>query len=167
LLFLRNTKHLSGISAEQLHELLEKIAPGTNTTPRETPVERLIEHISISQGVGFDFGKDLGVDSRGLMILGKLTADPLGISVSSSIGGDLERSRFTVVHEIGHVILGHMTYFARETFSAWQYDSMESLLGFEKLIERMEVQANRYAAFTLMPRNAFITQTILAARALK
>jgi len=119
------------------------------------PICRFLES---STGVSFDNDTDLGTDARGYHILGKIVSLPPTIKVSSAIKGDLERSRFTLAHEIGHLVLGHLEYLNQESFSDRQYESTDVVLDAEKFIKRMEIQANKFAAFLLLPRSAFLNQ---------
>lgn len=89
--------------------------------------------------------------------IGKIQYNPLTIFVNPSLGKDSSRWRFTVVHEIGHLVLHSAVL--RDYFAATaDNDDLEIISpGISgDVIKRMEIQANKFAALVLMPTAYFI-----------
>lgn len=115
-------------------------------------IDRLCSNISGFYDVNFIFEESFELASS--TILGKIEYDPLTVYVNPSLRNDIPRWRFTVVHEIGHLIFH--TQVLREYFAGIsENDNMEILnVGIPgKVLQRMEIQANRFAACILMPEH--------------
>lgn len=69
------------------------------------------------------------------------------VEISAAVESNDGRLRFTVAHEIGHIVL-HIPYFENQKMQAPLFHVERSLLIID---ERMEVQANKFAAALLMP----------------
>jgi hypothetical protein len=109
--------------------------------------EDACDYLASTKHVKFDFAKSL--DSG---ILGKFTFEPLEIAVSKDLKNDTHRWRFTVAHEIGHLILHHniLSKYLTESIddeSSITLNRVDSL-SFNK---RLETQANKFACNLLMP----------------
>ncbi len=86
--------------------------------------------------------------------LGKIEFDPLAIKISNKSRVDKNRWRFTLAHEIGHLILHSPLLKERleekndtESTLALKYSSTN------KNSERLEIQANLFASYLLLPEN--------------
>lgn len=102
--------------------------------------------------------EDLVIDNNAQLengALGEISFEPLEIKISSAIS-DVLRKRFTLAHELGHLLLDHSKYMAGErcTEQAISLDSVPELG--VKDIERMERQANQFASSLLLPSRQFI-----------
>ncbi len=85
-------------------------------------------------------------------ILGKIEFNPLCIKISEKAGIDKHRLRFTIAHEIGHLILHSNILKDRidlksdnENSLALKYSSLK------KNSEILEIQANLFASYLLVP----------------
>ena len=88
------------------------------------------------------------------------------ISIDSQQCGSLERSRFTLAHELGHYFLDHANYINEE--SCYEGDlelDKPSLIPLKEIV-KMEWQANRFSSFLLMPKKEFIKDFLIESRAL-
>lgn len=65
-------------------------------------------------------------------------------------------ARFTLAHELGHFYLGHDRYLQRELLHAQDLDSQLTTRMPSGEVERLEWQANAFAAYLLMPKQAFL-----------
>lgn len=105
----------------------------------------------------FDFNKNLGF-SQSNKILGKIGFKPLEISISKDLLSDNNRWRFTLAHEIGHLILHYddlIGYFDENIENEQTLDiNVDNLLSFNN--KRLEIQANIFASRLLIPQEKFI-----------
>ena len=90
--------------------------------------------------------------------LGKIEFNPLVIKISSVIRKDNNRWRFTMAHEIGHLIL-HSKILKERINEKNDSESSLSLRyhSSNKNAERLEIQANLFASYLLLPENLLIT----------
>lgn len=83
-------------------------------------------------------------------VLGVLSLKHNIISLSNEIRNDNKRRNYTIAHEIGHIVL-HSSFF--DTIDrAYEYDDDNvSPIVSEEVYKRMEVQANLFASYLLIP----------------
>jgi len=114
--------------------------------------ERLCEYISKTYNAQFDFKTQLLDNSK--FVLGKISFNPLMISVSSILIQDDYRWRFTLAHEIGHLILHSsklMAYFEEYSDSDNSIINNQGVTDIQK--SRLEIQANLFASHLLIPQD--------------
>jgi len=89
--------------------------------------------------------------------LGKIEFNPLFIKISNKARVDHNRWRFTLAHEIGHLILH--SKILKERFQQ-KNDTENTLIlkysNSHKNSERLEIQANLFASYLLVPENILI-----------
>jgi Zn-dependent peptidase ImmA (M78 family) len=98
-------------------------------------------------------------------ILGRIAFKPAEIVVFDD-PTSLYRWRFTLAHELGHLLLGHGAYMESECVDTKDVDTEDYRDLESDDIARLEWQANYFASCLLLPRNALITSTIEQARLL-
>ncbi len=108
---------------------------GLDTVPLPIPVEEWIEH-----PLGYEFGVE-DLSGLGEGVLGASYIEEKRIVVDQSLTTHEGRLRFTVAHELGHMLLHQKQ---RRVFT----DTAELHQGREAQLER---QADRFAAAMLMP----------------
>lgn len=110
--------------------------------------EKLCSFIKTYYNASFDFETPL------IDVLGKIEFNPLKISVNPELKDS--RFRFTLCHEIGHLILhGNLLKEKIDKREDSEYSlSMEYNVS-DKNTKRMEVQANQFANHLLIPLNNF------------
>lgn len=118
---------------------------------------KLCDYLKDTYDVSFDFDEDLGhINSQ--KILGKLTFKPLNISISKDIKTDIHRWRFTLAHEIGHLII-HSNILINYLDTNYDDDltlKIDTDRIFSFYNKRMEIQANLFASRLLIPQDRFI-----------
>lgn len=65
-------------------------------------------------------------------------------------------ARFTLAHELGHYFLNHGRYMTRESIRSHDIDQSQLVIVPKGEVERLEWQANTFAACLLMPRDEFL-----------
>lgn len=90
-------------------------------------------------------------------VLGKICFKPLEIFVSNRIEKDIYRWRFTLAHEVGHLILH------KELLKKYINEQTDDELSLNKFTNenvvinsRLEVQANKFASRLLLPQRSFL-----------
>ncbi len=99
-------------------------------------------------------------------ILGKIDLVNSKIYIDNTQCKTYVRTRFTIAHELGHYFLKHSNYMFQEAF----YDNEDNLeqpidIGIEE-IQRMEWQANQFAAYLLLPQKEFLKEVYFHAKKL-
>lgn len=114
--------------------------------------DKLTKFLESKYNVKFEF--DILSDDN---YLGKIEFNPLSIMISKKARVDKNRWRFTLAHEIGHLILHSSILKERlqekndtENTLALKYNSSN------KNSERLEIQANLFASYLLLPENILI-----------
>lgn len=112
-------------------------------------LEKVCEVLSLD--VDFSNSLTLGIDGQN--ILGHANFDLRTIKIN--LHGNRQRERFTLAHEIGHFYLRHDEYLRSESIIENDLIARsENNILFN--YERLEYQANVFAACLLMPSDAFI-----------
>lgn len=94
-------------------------------------------------------------------VLGKCDFKNKKVILSKFLDVGSPRWRFTFAHEIGHILL-HRKYFSQESLA----DDVDTLFGGDFLTSanhrRVEIQANCFASYFLMPQKYFIEKYLRA-----
>jgi hypothetical protein len=98
-------------------------------------------------------------------ILGNITFTPPSIVVFSDPAG-AGRERFTLAHELGHLILGHGEYLRAESFDTQDLETSEKDDLESDMIRRLEWQANRFASSLLLPQHQFARIAVMKAESM-
>ncbi|HEY5592012.1 MAG TPA: ImmA/IrrE family metallo-endopeptidase [Paludibacter sp.] len=110
-------------------------------------VDRIIELLEQSYGV--EFKMDTVEDES---YLGKITFEPLVIKIAKKTRDDLKRWRFTIAHEIGHLILHKNLLLGKINEKNDSEDTLQmKYVPSQGNIERIELQANLFAGYLLLP----------------
>lgn len=109
--------------------------------------EKACQYFTNELNVTFEFEQQLSRE-----ILGRIVLNPLKININPKLKAERYRWRFTLAHEIGHLIL-HKTYL--EKYVSENVDKEENItLNFAESVQfnkRLEIQANLFASELLMP----------------
>lgn len=104
------------------------------------------------RGLEYEYVPNPAESDSGGRLLGTFSAEPLKISVFKA--QIPERERFTLAHELGHLLLGHAEYLLNEYTEESDLDQSEKIEFGTKDVARMEWQANHFASCLLMPAEA-------------
>ena len=143
------------MTVEQIQKKVEEFFSLDITGITPTPLDVICKNLKKQFRVSFHYDKCLG-DDDGRDILGKITFNPLCIYISSKLNHDEHRQRFTLAHEIAHLILHtellSNIYFEGIDTDVSVFSDNELTSGYEK---RIEIQANIFASILLMPQSEF------------
>lgn len=119
--------------------------------------DKICQYLTKVHNVDFQFDGNLG--TIGIkQILGKITFNPLEICVCKELNKDKPRWRFTLAHEIGHLILHHRIlkkYLDENIDNDSTIDiTHDDIVSFYN--KRLEIQANIFASRLLIPQEKLI-----------
>jgi len=155
-----NLQHRQCLSRNDIdaraQEVLLHFDPRALFRPR-SPIYEVVVGLKDKFGIDFGFDEDLGFSSRGKKILGRFEFESRRILVDRVLPADSPRFRWTLCHEIGHLVL-HRKLNPKLIFrvkSAVVDTATE--LRFARKPQRSELdwiewQANQFAAALLLPR---------------
>lgn len=112
----------------------------------------------------YHVSKHVVYTASGGRLLGTFSAEPLSISIYQAQSP--ERQRFTLAHELGHLLLGHSDYLLSEDTEDDDLERSEAAYFGIKDVQRLEWQANYFAACLLMPKDTFSRRFIFKANQL-
>ncbi len=143
---------------EQIEEKINQLQ--TNRFYKEDKLisDDLCKSLSESLNVEFIFDENLGSVGKD-KILGKITFKPLRIYITKELKLTLHRWRFTLAHEVGHLIL-HEEILKEYLGENIDIEKTLSLTGKfpDKANKFMEIQANKFASMLLLPERPFLTE---------
>ena len=114
------------------------------------PIDAICEYLANNSGLVVNTNEDLPSG-----VLGQIAFNPDIISIDNLQASTNERTRFTLAHELGHFLLEHGRFMARE--SCHEEDIAIDDLGAINLrdIRRLEWQANYFASCLILPKEQF------------
>lgn len=140
------------VTHDRLNYIVDKLFKNNVYDDSVLNFEKLTKFLEPKYNVTFEY--DL-LDQENY--LGKIEFNPLSIKISNKARTDKNRWRFTLAHEIGHLILHSPLLKERlkekndtENTLALKYSSSN------KHSERLEIQANLFASYLLLPENILI-----------
>ena len=112
----------------------------------EVSVEKICEWQTEVNGLRVNVVNVPGMDGENDNMLGKITFEPLEITIFRKGNSNIRRRKFTLAHEIGHLLLGHSSYMKSEYCQEEDFDvKFLGNIGV-KDIRHMEWQANQFAS---------------------
>jgi hypothetical protein len=108
-------------------------------------------------GLTVRIGEPPGPHEKAREILGRIRFDPLEIVTYAREGESVGRQRFTLAHELGHLLLGHGEYMQMETCEGRDLDREPPKDLDDEMIQRLDWQANQFASFLLLPEGPFVS----------
>lgn len=141
---------------ENLEQIIHQLPTDNFYENAKLNHDNLCKSLSEIYGVEFVFDKSLEIKEKS-QILGKITFSPLVIFITKELLTDIHRWRFTLAHEIGHLIL-HYQILKEYIDDNLDIEKSMSLDGGipEGLNKRMEIQANMFASRMLIPQKSLI-----------
>ena len=115
-------------------------------------VNKLCSFLETVYPITFDIEADLENN-----VLGKIEFDPLKIKISKNLKSDISRQRFTIAHEIGHLLLHYkilLNKISERTDTNLSFSFLYNIS--EMTTRRLEFQANIFASHLLLPINSLV-----------
>lgn len=139
--------NLPFITNQRIDEIVSRLESYDIYTGRMLDEIKICKFLESKYPVTFDFEATLDDN-----ILGRIQFDPLKIQIAKKLRNDLARWRFTLAHEIGHLIL-HSKLLQEKI---GEKTDTEFSLSFkfavsEMTSKRLEYQANLFASHLLLP----------------
>ena len=137
----------------QIQEIVDSFFPSILYENEQLDHDRLCDFLEEKLQVSFVF--DRGFENQ---VLGKAKFRPLQIHINAILSSDMHRWRFTLAHEIGHLIL-HKNYLERFVDENFDLDENINLNQVESIHhnKRLEIQANLFASFLLIPQKPLLS----------
>ncbi|MBF0379992.1 MAG: ImmA/IrrE family metallo-endopeptidase [Magnetococcales bacterium] len=140
------TRLVPFIANKKIEAISQKILQNVSYTKGPTPLDKICKKLSEDTGLELLQNTTLAKGA-----LGSISFDPIVIKLAEAHAEDEYRARFTLAHEIGHLILEHGKYMKKELCHESDLDiENPRLIGIQD-IERMEWQANYFASYLLLP----------------
>lgn len=137
------------VTKDRIDQIVTKMIAYDIYSEKMMDENKICRFLESKYSVTFEFENNLKDE-----ILGKIEFDPLKISVTKNLRKDLPRWRFTLAHEIGHLIL-HSKLFkdkiSEKTDTDFSLSFKYSVS--EMTSRRLEYQANLFAGHLLLPIN--------------
>jgi len=140
----------------EIEDLSKKVLSIIDYQDGEVQLEDVCKWQAAEKGLRVTFDKSHDDDYTDTEILGRINFEPLEIEILENIHKNATHKKFTLAHELGHLLLGHGKYMTSEYYQKSDFE-LEILpnLGI-KDIARMEWQANYLASCLLLPRDRFV-----------
>ena len=140
------------VKKERIEEIISKLETYDVYTNNRLDENKICKFLESKYPVSFDFQTELSHD-----ILGKIEFEPLKIQITKSLKIDLPRWRFTLAHEIGHLIL-HTNILSEKISEKTDTDFSLSFKYnvSEMTSKRLEYQANLFASNLLIPISTLV-----------
>jgi Zn-dependent peptidase ImmA (M78 family) len=155
----KNFADIPYIKRERIEIKANEVLAATNKADTlETSLDMVIDYIKRKYSVKFNEVSDLGINRNGNRILAQFNPRKMIIEIHSDL--DEHRKRFTIAHEIGHVILHSQYLISPVSEIDSSINNFSSYILDKDNTKRMEIQANIFAAYLLMPKKVFRTKTV-------
>lgn len=143
-------------SVEQIENKIQQISTKKLYENNRLNTDELCKHLSDIYKVKFNFNETLDYHKKN-KILGKLTFNPLELFISKELETNIYRWRFTLAHEIGHLLFHYeiLKEYLDENTDTENALSFEEELSTE-LNKNMETQANTFASILLLPQEPLL-----------
>lgn len=146
----KNLSVVPYIPDKGIEAIVNRVLKSIGYSGGEVPIRAICELESQRSGLGVHYVDP--PDGLARTVLGKLNFNPFEILLFKQPGLRTEGARFTAAHELGHYFLGHHRYMRGEWCHQEDIDLDSRRRINAKDIRTMEIQANRFASFLLLPR---------------
>ncbi len=156
----KNIKYIQYLGQEDIELKIEKLLEYFDSdiikNKYEVNVDKILEYLVEKYKVKYNFDMNLGINSSGNEILGKLEINKRKIFITNRLEANTPRWRFTLSHEIGHLLLHRnldIPSFIQDHMDTDEILNWSITNAKDKNIMRLEWQANSFASSLLLPRH--------------
>ena len=146
------------IPEKEIEDVSQNVLKSIEYKSGVVSIENTIDHVNRNYDILVNFESSLGNDELGFEILGSSNFDPPTILISEKGNENPHRKKFTIAHELGHILLGHKNYLKKEYCVENDIDATGLNLTNLKDIKRLEWQANFFASNLLLPKENFLIE---------
>lgn len=156
--FQRNSPLVPYKEGHEIELLCREILQNAEYLGGTAPLDKICESLSTDKGLVVRRRSTLATG-----VLGVISFNPPVIEIDEMQAGTVPRVRFTLAHELGHLLLNHQRYMKREACHESDVDLDEPRKIGIKDIVRMEWQANYFASCLLLPTDCLVKSFLLEA----
>lgn len=153
-----NTSFVPFIPKKDIEEKSNEILKSINYLSGEVSIDNVFEYLESTKCIKLQFIDSLGYDKLGFEVLGTISFDPPTITISKNGNGNEHRKKFTIAHELGHLLLEHNKYLTKEYYA--ENDLEEG--GYDLInineIKKLEWQADYFASSLILPKNNLLNE---------
>lgn len=140
----------------EIEELSDSVLTAVRYVGGDVLVEEVCKWQSSEKGLQVILHDSQEPSSVNSGILGRVTFQPPQITVFRNAHKNAAQQKFTLAHELGHLLLGHDKYMSAEYCQGSDFElESPAQLGIKDIM-RMEWQANYFASCLMLPRRPFI-----------
>jgi len=149
-----HTTFVDFLAKEQIEKSANNVLKAVQHYEGAVDLDELCKGLKDGQGRQVEVQREQSGGRYGATILGRIKFSPPVISIYQSPEISRARERFTLAHELGHLMLGHSKYLRAEYCEARDFTIDETnILGD---LRSLEWQANYFAACLLLPKRALV-----------
>ena len=144
--------HVPFLTEESIDRVITKLESKNIYNGSVLDVNKLCSFLETVYPITFDLEANLENS-----ILGKIEFEPLKIQINKNLVSDPSRQRFTIAHEIGHLLL-HFKILSNKISERIDTDLSFAFLYniSEMTTRRLEFQANIFASHLLLPKESLV-----------
>jgi Zn-dependent peptidase ImmA (M78 family) len=172
----RDVEDVPFLSANEIEQRCHAVHAAIRYSGGVVPLDCVCEWQQRNAGLTIKIGAAPSREESERGILGRISFNPPSIIIFRD-RADTRRQRFTLAHELGHLVLGHGAYLEGESVDAIDIEDADPAGGdvqgpergewlADDDIRRLEWQANCFAACLLLPREQFLASASEHARQL-
>lgn len=153
-----NAPFVTFIPKKDIEKMSYKILESIHYTSGEVSIDKICEYLENDKHIKLLFDDSLGYDELGFEVLGNISFEPPAITISKIGNGNEHRKKFTIAHELGHLLLDHNKYLKKEYYAENDIEEGGYDLINVKEIKKLEWQANFFASSLILPKDNLITE---------
>lgn len=153
-----NQSYVQFIPKKDIEEVSQKLLSNIRYVAGEVSIDKIIEYLDNSGKIKIQFADSLGYDKLGFEVLGYISFEPPTITISKIANDNEHREKFTIAHELGHLLLEHNRYLTKEYYADNDIEEGGYDIINVKEIKNLEWQANYFASSLILPKDNFLKE---------
>jgi Zn-dependent peptidase ImmA (M78 family) len=153
-----NTPFVQFIPKRDIEEESKKILKSIEYVSGEVSIDKIIEYLDKRENIKLQFSDSLDYDNLGFEVLGFISFETSTITISKIGNHNEHRMKFTIAHELGHILLDHSNYLNKEYYAENDIEDGGYDIINVKEIRKLEWQANYFASSLILPKDPFLNE---------